>query len=188
MGNQCSGQLQACCTNEVRNSESQNQMNMLVDQQYHQKYRNQKFESTHLPGTSGVPSRLYSGIDVMKIVHLQACARRFLAQRLIKNVVENPSLYLRPTYSSQYSKYAANYTSQLVSDKLAEIGDFEWGDAQSEQLIRASGMTVNKQEEVTLPSKVKYTGEWNEDGKRHGRGTQIWPDGARYDGYFLDDH
>ena len=41
--------------------------------------------------------------------------------------------------------------------------------------------------EVTLPSKVKYIGDWNESGERHGRGTQIWPDGARYDGYFLND-
>ena len=44
----------------------------------------------------------------MKIVHLQACARRFLARRLMKNVLENPSQFLRATgegASSYYSRY-----------------------------------------------------------------------------------
>ena len=80
-----------------------------------QYYRDPKnYEAVHLPGTRNVPARHYTSHDIFKIVHLQACARRFLAQRLIKNVIENPSLYLRPTYSSQYSKYAANYNSQVV--------------------------------------------------------------------------
>ena len=86
----------------------------------------------HLPGTRGVPSRLYKSDEIFKIVHLQACARRFLAQRLIKNVIENPSLFLRPTYSSQQSRYAANYSSQVVQEILDEIGEFRWGDPTSE--------------------------------------------------------
>ena len=68
------------------------------------------------------------------------------------------------------------------------MGDYSWGDSESEQLIQASGEEVSRKDEVILPSKVKYTGEWSEKGKRHGRATQIWPDGARYDGYFLNDH
>lgn len=71
----------------------------------------------------------------MKVVHLQACARRFLAQRLIRNVIENPSVYLRPTYSSQYSKFATNYQSQIVNEKIEEIGPFSWNDPDSEAMI-----------------------------------------------------
>ena len=48
-------------------------------------------------------------------------------------------------------------------------------------------MTVEWREEITHESKVKYTGEWAGT-LRHGKGTQIWPDGARYDGYFVRDH
>ena len=186
MGNQCSGQ--ACCTGEPRDSEVSQSM---LDQYMANNYQNQGIvlhKPVQLQGTRGVPARLYSSNDIVKIVHLQACARRFLAQRLIKNVIENPSIYLRPTYSSQYSKYAANYISPTVTEKLAELGDFSWQDPDSEQMIQNSGQQVSWREEVLLPSKVKYTGEWNEAGKRHGRGTQIWPDGARYDGYFQNDH
>ena len=71
---------------------------------------------------------------------------------------------------------------------MKQLGLFEWKDQVSDKLIEASGLEINRQEEVVFPSKVKYTGEWNKNGERHGRGSQIWPDGARYDGYFLNDN
>lgn len=40
----------------------------------------------------------------------------------------------------------------------------------------------------TLESGAKYNGEWDANtGLRHGKGTQIWPDGSRYDGYWRND-
>ena len=72
--------------------------------------------------------------------------------------------------------------------RLVEFGEFVWGlDYASEKLVE--GVVVEQRpEEVLQPSLVKYTGEWRTDTKkRHGRGTLIWPDGARYDGYFVDD-
>lgn len=98
-----------------------------------------------------MPTRLYSKDEIRKIVHLQACARRFLAQRLIKNVIENPSLYLRPSVSSQFNKYVASYSSPIVNQKLAELGDFLWGDRTSENMKQASGESVTFQDEVQLP-------------------------------------
>ena len=38
-----------------------------------------------------------------------------------------------------------------------------------------------------MPSKEKYTGERTANGMRHGKGTSVWPDGARYEGYFYQD-
>jgi hypothetical protein len=29
-----------------------------------------------------------------------------------------------------------------------------------------------------------YIGEWNEEGERHGRGVQFWPNGSKYEGYW----
>lgn len=143
----------------------------------------------------------------MKIIHLQACTRRFLAQNLVRSIIKKPGLYLRhprmlehPSCST-LSKTASDirlhehnqsinntYVSKHVNWRLAEFGEFVWGlDSASEKLVQ--GVAVEQRpEEVLQPSLVKYTGEWRTDtGKRHGRGTLIWPDGARYDGYFVND-
>ena len=53
------------------------------------------YEQAFLNGTRNVPDRSFSALDVRKVVYLQACARRFLAQRLVKNMVSNPHLFMR---------------------------------------------------------------------------------------------
>ena len=59
-----------------------------------------------------------------------------------------------------------------MEEKLAELGNFEWGDEASEKMLKDSGQVARRMNnEVTLPSKVKYLGDWNERGERHGRGT-----------------
>ena len=40
--------------------------------------------------------------------------------------------------------------------------------------------------EQKLENGITYEGEWNEDGKRDGRGMQHWPDGSVYEGYWKD--
>ena len=48
------------------------------------------------------------------------------------------------------------------------------------------GIKSEFKEEVILENKLKYTGQWANN-LRHGKGTQIWSDGARYDGFFIKD-
>ena len=60
----------------------------------------------------------------------------------MKNVLENPSQFLRATQSSHFSRFGGNYTSQLVEDKVTKLGQFEWGDTQSEQLMLSLGQKV----------------------------------------------
>ena len=38
-----------------------------------------------------------------------------------------------------------------------------------------------------LDSGSIYTGEWNENDMRHGKGIQYWKDGSMYEGYWKDD-
>mmetsp|Transcript_25523 Transcript_25523/g.34112 ORF Transcript_25523/g.34112 Transcript_25523/m.34112 type:complete len:101 (-) Transcript_25523:654-956(-) len=93
----------------------------------------------------------------------------------------------RSAGSSNTSRYVANYDNEIVAGKLEELGPFSYGDQASEQMIEESGLAVKEKEEVVMEmTKIKYTGEWAGT-MRHGRGTQIWADGARYDGYFLHD-
>ena len=92
----------------------------------------------------------------MKIIHLQACTRRFLAQNLVRNIIKKPGLYLRHPKMSEHpssstlSKTASDirlhehsqsinntYVSKHVNRRLAEFGEFVWGfDATSEKLIQ----------------------------------------------------
>ena len=73
-----------------------------------------------------------------------------------------------------------------MQEKLRELGSFEWSDNQSEDLLASHGRQVVKKPETVIPGDmIKYTGEWAGE-ERHGRGTQIWADGARYDGYFVN--
>ena len=41
-------------------------------------------------------------------------------------------------------------------------------------------------EEVTLENGAKYTGEWDENDMKSGKGRQEWPDGSIYEGYYKD--
>ena len=45
----------------------------------------------------------------------------------------------------------ASYSSPIVNQKLAELGDFLWGDRTSENMKQASGESVTFQDEVQLP-------------------------------------
>ena len=64
------------------------------------------------------------------------------------------------------------YENEVVAVKLEELGDFVWNDEASEKMIKDSGQVARRMNnEVTLPSKVKYIGDWNERGERHGRGS-----------------
>ncbi len=38
-----------------------------------------------------------------------------------------------------------------------------------------------------LDNKAIYIGQWNKDGVREGKGTQVWPDGSKYVGYWKND-
>lgn len=39
-----------------------------------------------------------------------------------------------------------------------------------------------------LEKGCQYLGQWSiSKKKREGRGTQVWPDGSRYDGYWMND-
>ena len=74
--------------------------------------------------------------------------------------------------------------------KLRELGHFEWRDEESDERVTVtSNMRVVMKSEVLIGAgdeKVKYSGEWSDD-KRHGKGTQLWKNGTRYDGYFIED-
>ena len=40
---------------------------------------------------------------------------------------------------------------------------------------------------IEVEDKAIYRGQWSAGGLRHGKGTQVWPDGSKYDGYWVMD-
>ena len=49
------------------------------------------------------------------------------------------------------------------------------------------GTKRQKRNPYELDNGIVYHGEWNNDGLRDGKGTQYWPDGSIYVGYWLKD-
>lgn len=146
--------------------------------------------SVHLTGKNGVPSRTFTRDQLLKVIHVQACIRRFLCKKLVKNLAINPGLYHRTPSSVQShlsnsrKKQTRSYTSKIVNRKLVELGPYKWptkpADSDNIEL-------EERKEQLLFPTMVKYTGQWRVDiGVRHGKGTLIWPDGTRYDGYFVN--
>ena len=63
---------------------------------------------------------------------------------------------------------------------------FEWDDEESIQMVLKEGLKVTRKPERIIHDNIRYKGEWS-GAIRHGKGTQIWPDGTRYDGFFVND-
>jgi len=92
-------------------------------------------------------------------------------------------------HSTQFEARAGDYTSLAVEMKLQQWQEFQYADEFSRSLLRKENRQVVTKGETKLgPEKncVLYSGEWA-DQDRHGRGFQVWPDGSRYDGYFIND-
>ena len=47
------------------------------------------------------------------------------------------------------------------------------------------GVKVIRKPTQLTETGVLYSGEWDEEGNKHGRGVQLWPDGAKYYGYWI---
>jgi len=44
-----------------------------------------------------------------------------------------------------------------------------------------------EEEKKTLDNGAQYEGEWDQQGKKDGKGVQIWVDGSLYEGYWKND-
>mmetsp|Transcript_34735 Transcript_34735/g.45694 ORF Transcript_34735/g.45694 Transcript_34735/m.45694 type:complete len:145 (+) Transcript_34735:102-536(+) len=138
-----------------------------------------------LEGLEGIQARVYETDDIMKVIRVQVAIRRFLARRYRRMFGED--LQNRRNSVISPSPHVYGYQSPMVSAKMGTMKEFKWNDPFSASLLLQAGLTVFAKEEQLLDSVVRYTGEWSEAGLRHGKGSQVWPDGARYDGYFIND-
>ena len=64
----------------------------------------------------------------------------------------------------------------------ANLEDFDW-----EPLPTDDGVKRVAREMMQLDNGAEYEGEWDEMGRKDGRGTQVWVDGSLYEGYWRAD-
>lgn len=94
-----------------------------------------------------------------------------------------------------------NYQNEVVEQMYSQLGPFDYnmaknvpfdGEVQTNSQnfphLNNSTQTSQMKGWRTLEGGAKYNGEWDINrGVRQGKGTQIWPDGSRYDGYWMND-
>ena len=83
-------------------------------------------------------------------------------------------------------KPLSNIYNEVTTDK---ISDTEFNELLIQYPYTDDGITVKKRNpQEHILDKTIYYGEWDIDKNvRHGRGIQIWPDGAKYTGYWKND-
>lgn len=75
-----------------------------------------------------------------------------------------------------------NYSNQATRQSERQAGPFKYDEDrrhESEDLITRGP--------YELDNGSVYQGQWSREGLRQGRGIQIWPDGAKFEGYWKND-
>lgn len=75
-----------------------------------------------------------------------------------------------------------NFSTEATRATEQQIGEFIRDDDES-----AFGDNLILRGPYELDSRSVYMGQWSRDGLRHGLGTQLWPDGSKYVGYWMND-
>lgn len=86
-----------------------------------------------------------------------------------------------------------NYMNEVVEEMYNQLGPYDFNMAKNnvydETVVMKGWRTLDSGDGLSGPgNQILYQGEWDaNNGLRHGKGTQIWPDGSRYDGYWRND-
>jgi hypothetical protein len=115
------------------------------------------------------------------ILRVQTCMRSYLAAKKVRKISQSK---LGSTFLDNNAQNTGNYMNEVVEQMYNQLGPYDYTMAKS----TVYDETVIMKGWRTLESGAKYNGEWDaNNGLRHGKGTQIWPDGSRYDGYWRND-
>jgi hypothetical protein len=115
------------------------------------------------------------------ILRVQTCMRSYLAAKKVRKIGQSK---LGSTFMDNTAQNTGNYMNEVVEQMYNQLGPYDYTMAKN----TVYDETVIMKGWRTLESGAKYNGEWDaNNGLRHGKGTQIWPDGSRYDGYWRND-
>lgn len=95
--------------------------------------------------------------------------------------VFNPNLKAGQIVEGGVQEFEIKYGSS--DPKMVNAGK-QFGEPSAD--LQAGPNTGDEQQTVTLPNGSVYTGH-RLNGKKNGKGQQVWPDGSRYDGFWDND-
>src|SRR6056300_1660644 len=117
-------------------------------------------------------------------VAIQAHFKGLVARRAIKAQYGFEATNARapgaPTYTQ--SDAQAQEARKLVMQIRSELPPFEYNPAPADD-----GVEKVLKDNIKLESGAEYEGEWDLEGRKHGKGVQIWVDGSLYEGYWKND-
>ncbi|MCQ2816648.1 MAG: hypothetical protein MJ252_05200 [archaeon] len=117
------------------------------------------------------------------IIKIQARFRGLLVRKY-KDVpmlrAGNRNRQAQYTQNTSMNKYTVVTNSKITEEDLRRLFQ-KYPPLQDEK-------DVDLKQTVEYENKAVYYGEWSKDeGKRHGRGIQVWADQSRYEGYWKGD-
>ena len=134
--------------------------------------------------------------DLGDLIHIQCLLRGYLDRRSVKtayhfslapviinNTSDNKDILDEKKESvhevQELSPGAVpDYSSATIKSIRTRLGDFIYSSIDSQ----ASGL---KRGPVMIENGSIYTGEWNSNNEKHGKGSQVWKDGSLYEGYWI---
>ena len=123
--------------------------------------------------------------QLKKIIYLQSHILGFLYRKKFNNkdklLIDNQTnhnSFINNNYETDYHKYSFQEDDQITESDI--------------NYLFKNYPSLNDGEETTIKPITKiengafYYGEWDKKGKKHGRGIQLWPDGSKYFGYWIN--
>ena len=155
----------------------------------------------HSPETLKFPKKskntdIQLQISNKEIINLQSLLRGYAERKSIKGAYSflsstpNENFKIKP--SSNDCKIFRSEVTELPLERIPDywtsttntirikLGDFIYGNSETIE-------NTIKRGPVEIENGAIYTGDWNSDNQRYGKGLQIWKDGSVYEGFWLND-
>ncbi|CAG9327771.1 unnamed protein product [Blepharisma stoltei] len=114
-------------------------------------------------------------------IGIQSVARGYLDRKEVAALKEIGKVVKSFSPNFHYEPFNGSLSSK-VSSRVKKI-EKEWGPYDPES-PSDDGVKVISFPAYVLDDGTIYEGEWNNDGEKHGKGTEIEPDGSKFVGYF----
>lgn len=156
-------------------------------------------ESTYKANTDARDFSVDIRLDLSDIIHLQSLFRGYFDRKKVKNLLSSNFLH-KSSQLSEKSKFIPispaplpvrneifelpqssipDYSNSVTKMIKTKLGPFIFRDLTVENLISRGP--------VRMENDAIFTGEWNSNKLRHGKGVQMWSDGSCYEGYWEND-